>query len=72
MEHMNPTDVSVAAQLARMKAANPQVIFVAVVGPAFATVMRGINDLGLDLPVGVGNGNMIRSQLLSYKSILPP
>jgi branched-chain amino acid transport system substrate-binding protein len=71
-EHTNNGDVSVAAQLARIKATNPQAIFAAVVGPAFATVMRGINDLGLDVPVGAGNGNMIRAQLVSYKSLLPP
>ena len=51
VEHTSNGDVSVAAQLARIKAANPQVIFVAVIGPAFATVMRGINDLGLTVPV---------------------
>jgi len=72
VEHMNNGDVSVAAQLARIKAANPQAVFVAVVGPAFATVMRGINDLGLDVPIGAANGNMLRAQLLSYKSFLPP
>jgi branched-chain amino acid transport system substrate-binding protein len=71
-EHMNVTDVSVAAQLARIKAANPQAFLAMAVGTPLGTIMRGVNDIGLNMPIGVANGNMIIPQLVSYKAFLPP
>jgi branched-chain amino acid transport system substrate-binding protein len=70
-EHMNATDVSVAAQLSRIKAANPQAFLAFAVGTPWATIMRGVNDIGLDVPIGVANGNMIIAQLIGYQSFLP-
>lgn len=71
LERMNPGDISVAGQLARIKAANPQAIFTMATGTPWGTMMRGINDLGLTVPIGGGHGNISYSQLKQYKSFLP-
>lgn len=70
-EHMNPADISVAGQWSRIKAANPQALLTLATGPAWGTIMRGLGDAGLDLPVGGGNGNMSYAQLDQYQSFLP-
>jgi branched-chain amino acid transport system substrate-binding protein len=70
-EHMNPTDISVAGQMTRIKAANPQGILTLATGTPWGTIMRGLNDAGIDLPIGGGNGNMIITQLAQYQSFLP-
>jgi branched-chain amino acid transport system substrate-binding protein len=70
-EHFAPTDVSVAAQLARIKAANPQAIVVWTTGTPFGTVLRGIRDAGIDLPILTTNGNLTRAQMKQYASFLP-
>jgi branched-chain amino acid transport system substrate-binding protein len=71
-EHFNLTDVSVSAQVARMKAASPQAIFTWTVGPAFGTELHGLYDGGLgDVPHAASNGDMIFKQLSQYKRFLP-
>jgi branched-chain amino acid transport system substrate-binding protein len=70
-EHFNAVDISVQAQLARIKAANPDVLLTLTTGTPWATVMRGINDIGLNIPIGSANGNMIVTQLVAYKPFLP-
>ncbi len=71
-EHFAPTDLSVNAQIARIKAADPQVVFAWTTGSPFGTVLHGIHDVGLDAPIIGGNGNMIAAQLAQYASFLPP
>jgi branched-chain amino acid transport system substrate-binding protein len=70
-EHFNPGDISVSAQLARIKAANPQVLLTWTIGTPFGTLLRGIKDAGLDLPVLAGNGNMLYSEMAQFRDILP-
>jgi branched-chain amino acid transport system substrate-binding protein len=70
-EHFNTTDLSVAAQIARIKAANPQAVFVWTTGTPFGTVLRGIRDAGLELPVQTTNSNMTYAQMGAYASFLP-
>jgi branched-chain amino acid transport system substrate-binding protein len=70
-EHFAPTDVSVAAQLARIKAANPEAIVVWTTGTPFGTVLRGIKDSGIDLPILTTNGNLTRAQMKQYAPFLP-
>jgi branched-chain amino acid transport system substrate-binding protein len=70
-EHFNLTDVSVAAQMTRIKAANPQVLLTSTVGPAFGTELHGITDAGLDVPVVASNGDMVTAQIQSYKAFVP-
>ncbi|HEV8020590.1 MAG TPA: ABC transporter substrate-binding protein, partial [Candidatus Lustribacter sp.] len=71
-EHFAPNDTSVAAQVATMKAAKPDVIIDATVGTSTATVLRALKDAGLDdLPVMSSLGNVIHAQMDQYTAILP-
>jgi branched-chain amino acid transport system substrate-binding protein len=70
-EHFNLSDVSVTAQIARIKATNPQVLLTWTVGPAFGTELHGIADVGLDIPILASNANMVHAQLQQYKGIMP-
>jgi branched-chain amino acid transport system substrate-binding protein len=70
-EHYGAGDVSVTAQLARLKAQNPQAIISYNTGLPFGTVLRGMRDLGMDIPVATGGGNMSYAQMQQYASILP-
>lgn len=65
-EHFNLSDVSVAAQIARIKASNPDVIFAWTTGTPFATVLRDINDAGLTMPLATSTGNMSYEQMSQF------
>jgi branched-chain amino acid transport system substrate-binding protein len=70
-EHFNTSDISVTAQLARIKAGNPQVLLIGTVGTSTGTILRGVQDIGLDVPVGGPNGNMLYQQMANFATILP-
>ena len=70
-EHFNPSDISVAAQVARIKTANPQAILTWVTGTPFGTLLRGLHDGGIDLPISSSTGNMSFAQMGQYASFLP-
>jgi branched-chain amino acid transport system substrate-binding protein len=70
-EHMSPTDISISAQASRIKAANPQVLMTLATGSPWGTIMRGVADAGIDVPIGGGNGNLIIAQLDQYRAFLP-
>ena len=69
--HFNPTDVSVAAQMARIKAAHPQAMIAWSTGAPIATAFKGITESGLAIPVGTTDGNMTHVQMSRYASFLP-
>lgn len=71
-EHYNPSDVSVAAQLANIKAANPDAIFGMTVGTATGTLLRGLRDAGLErVPLMSNLGNILNSALAQYAGFMP-
>jgi branched-chain amino acid transport system substrate-binding protein len=70
--HFNPSDVSVAAQIERVKAANPQAFIAWSTGAPIATILRATNQAGLDIPIGTTDGNMTHAQMEQYDSFLPP
>lgn len=71
-EHFSNADISVAAQVARVKAQDPQVIFSFSAGTSFGTLLRGLKDGGLEqLPVFGAAGNMVHAQLEQYGALLP-
>ncbi len=70
-EHFAPSDVSVAAQLVKIKSSNPQVLVAWTSGTPFGTVLRGIKETGLDLPVATTNGNMVYQQMRQYSGFIP-
>ena len=66
-EHFAPGDVSISAQVARIKAANVQAILVATTGTPFGTVLRGMTDAGLSVPIATSTGNMTYVGMEQYK-----
>ena len=70
-EYFAPTDLSVAAQIARIKAANPDVIIAHATGTPVGNVLRGIAESGLSLPVFTSTANLTYAQMNAYASFLP-
>jgi branched-chain amino acid transport system substrate-binding protein len=70
-EHFNTTDVSVAAQMARIRAANPDALIAWSSGTPAATLFRGEQEAGLDLPTLTTAGNLTYVQMKQYGQILP-
>ena len=70
-EHFAPTDLSVTAQMANIKAANPQVVFVWTAGLAFGTLLHGVADSGMNVPYITSGGNMTFGQMRQYTNITP-
>jgi branched-chain amino acid transport system substrate-binding protein len=70
-EHFNPTDISVAGQIATIKASGAQAVLTWVTGTPFGTLLRAIHDAGLDVPISASTGNMSFVQMAQYTSFLP-
>lgn len=62
-EHFNPTDVTVSTQIARMADAKPDAIFAWTTGSPFTTVLRGVTEAGLKIPIATSTGNMSYQQM---------
>jgi branched-chain amino acid transport system substrate-binding protein len=69
--HFATTDVSVAAQIETVKAAQPQAFIAWSTGTPIATIFKGIVQAGLDVPVATTDGNMTRAQMAQYAAFLP-
>lgn len=70
-EKFEPVDVSIAALAANVKAAKPDVVFIYASGPAFATVLRELNNAGIEVPVITSSANYNKDQLVQYATFLP-
>jgi branched-chain amino acid transport system substrate-binding protein len=70
-ERFNTADLSVSAQIARIKAAQPQAAIFWTAGTGFGTLLRNAHDSGLDIPIMGGNANENYAQLRQYKEFLP-
>jgi branched-chain amino acid transport system substrate-binding protein len=70
-EHFNPTDLSVAAQMARIKAAKPQVLITWGTGTPEGTLLRGVADAALDVPIFTSAANLTYAQMKAYGGFLP-
>lgn len=70
-EHFNPADINITAQATHVKGSNAQAIVVWSAGTAFGTVLRGLSDAGVTLPVETTNANMHAAQLAQYLSFYP-
>ncbi len=71
LEHFNPTDISVTAQIERIKQSGAQAMIVWSTGAPVATVFKGMVQSGLDLPVAVTSGNQTFEAMTQWKSFLP-
>jgi branched-chain amino acid transport system substrate-binding protein len=70
-EHFNPSDVSVAAQMARIKGSGAQAIIAWTTGAPAATVFRGMAQEGVDLPVAPTSGNQTFAAMKQWQAFLP-
>ena len=71
-EHYNGNDVSIGAQLANIKSANPDAILGMTVGTASGTLFRSLRDAGLEnVPLLSNLGNLLNSALAQYAPYLP-
>ncbi len=70
-EHFNPSDVSVAAQIARIKGSGAQAIIAWTTGAPAATVFRGMAQEGVDLPVSPTSGNQTFAAMKQWQAFLP-
>lgn len=70
-EHFNVGDITVAAQMARIKATSPDVLLSFTVGTPFGTLLKGVRDSGLEVPVYGSGGNFTYAQMQQYASFLP-
>lgn len=70
-EHYSPGDVSVAAQISRIKASGAQALIAWGTGTPIGTVFHGIIDAGLEIPVGMSAGNCIFPLLKQFGGFVP-
>lgn len=70
-EHFNTTDISVAAQMTHIKQSGAQAMVAWVSGSAFATILHGMQDAGLDIPVATSTANLLYKQLDGYSAFIP-
>jgi branched-chain amino acid transport system substrate-binding protein len=64
-------DVSVNAQVAVIKAADPQAVIAWAVGTPFGTVLHAMVDNGLDIPTGSSGANLNYDTMKRFSSMLP-
>jgi branched-chain amino acid transport system substrate-binding protein len=70
-EHINPADISATAQASRIKSSGAQAIVAWVLGPTFGTVLRGLRDVGVDLPLTPNGANVNPDELTQFSEYLP-
>jgi branched-chain amino acid transport system substrate-binding protein len=67
-----PADVGVGAQLAKIKASQPDAFMIWTSGAALGTALTGVRDTGLDsLPIFAASSAMVWSQITGLASVLP-
>jgi branched-chain amino acid transport system substrate-binding protein len=69
-EHFNATDISVNAQVARIKALDPQMLVIWSIGTPFGTALRSVHDVGLQVPIMASAGDMTYAQMTQYAPFL--
>lgn len=70
-QHFNPTDVSVTAQMERIKGAGAQSMIAWTTGAQVATVFKAMIQADLNVPIGTSSGNQTFAQMEQYVSFLP-
>ena len=70
-EHFGISDISVSAQIERVRASGAQALIAWTSGTPFGTVLRGLQQSGMSIPVLASPSNLVYSQLNSYASIWP-
>lgn len=70
-EHFSATDITVSAQMTKIKAANPQLLIAWTTGTPVTTVFRAFQESGMTIPVLTSAGNNIVSIMRQWAPFLP-
>jgi branched-chain amino acid transport system substrate-binding protein len=70
-EHFSLGDLTVAAQMARIKATSPQVVVTWSTGTPFGTILHGMQNAGIDLPVTSVPSNQNYTAMKQLATVLP-
>ena len=70
-EHFAPGAITVAAQMADIKAANPDAVIFWATGGSAGTLFRAASNAGIDLPAVTSGGNMSANFFKQFGSVLP-
>lgn len=70
-EHFQNNDISVAAQITKIRSAQPDVIITTATGPPFGIILRAIKEAGIDVPIIGPGSNMTYAQLAQFAAYLP-
>jgi branched-chain amino acid transport system substrate-binding protein len=70
-ERFNLADISVAAQVAQIRTSGAQAVYAMTSGAAFGTILHGLADAALELPVVTTSANATFAQMTAYASFLP-
>jgi branched-chain amino acid transport system substrate-binding protein len=71
VEHFNPSDVSVTAQMSNIKAANPDLLIAYVAGTPLGTILQARNQLGLNVPISTSAANFNARQMEPLAAMMP-
>ncbi|MCW2684853.1 MAG: receptor ligand binding region family protein [Blastococcus sp.] len=71
VESYELTDTSVAAQAARIAESDPDVVIAWTSGTSFGTVLNGLDQAGVTVPVITSNANMTLEQMDEYEPFAP-
>ena len=63
--------MSATAQVAKIKAANPQALIIWAPGTPFGTGLHAVSEIGLDVPIASTSANMVNAQLKGYAAFAP-
>ncbi len=64
-------DLSVSAQMANIKAANPDILIAWTTGGAIATIFKSAIQAGLDVPIATTNGNQANMVMEQFAEFVP-
>jgi branched-chain amino acid transport system substrate-binding protein len=70
-EHFNPSDVTVLAEMQRIRAATPDAVVMWTSGAPFGTVVRGFADAGINVPAFTTNANLSYTFMKQFANYLP-
>lgn len=70
-QHFGTNDLSLAAQVAAIKAAAPDALIAWAAGTAAGNMMRGLHDGGLDLPTMTSSANLNVPFMKNFATVLP-
>jgi branched-chain amino acid transport system substrate-binding protein len=70
-ESFTPTDISIAPQVEKIKASGAQALLIYATGAPFGTVLRGLFDAGVSLPIDTTGPNFNPVLLDRFKTFMP-